>query len=145
VGKVFVEKVCGAIGNCCSQNGFSAEYANCNSATAAAAFQADFEKTRARHPEATYDPQRAGNCFAKLAAALSTCSTKSSPLDDDADQDCDGVYRGAKPVGGSCTSSTDCALGLKCTGQVGTADGGTVAGTCYSVKTPAAGDRCLDY
>ncbi len=137
-GKKLVEKICGAIGNCCSQNGFAEEHKRClqNADKYQAAFDAEFSKK----PGLTYDAARAGNCLAKWSAALGTCTPKTSGFDPDDDPDCRNVYRGTKAPGSPCNDSAECAEGGLCYGR--DSAGGT--GTCVARKpTGAAGDPCL--
>lgn len=147
LGKTFVDKLCAAIQTCCNQNGFSDELKTC--AQGAAAVQADFDKDRSKHPEYTYDAQKAGNCIAKVANAFGTCNPKSAAIEND--PDCDGFLRGTKPAGASCTTSKECAANeSSCTGRSGSSggtDGGasTSAGICITLKRPAEGDPCFSY
>lgn len=148
-GKVASDKLCAAVQSCCDQNGFTDEAKNCSQASAVA-LQANMEEQKAKHPDYVYDAQKAGNCVAAIAAVYSTCNIKS--VDTDL-PDCEAFFRGTKPTGASCTTSTECAStgtgGVRCAGAVtsGAADGGVskTSGICVATKQAAEGDPCLGY
>lgn len=140
IGKTYVQKVCAAIQPCCAQNGFAEEFKTCEQG--AAAFQAEFDKDRVKHPEYVYDAEKAGNCIAKMAAALGTCApSKSGDTEDDLD--CEGTLRGKKPPGQSCTSSADCALGAYSSTCFSQGMGQPSEGVCIALKAPTENDPYL--
>ncbi len=149
-GKVAAEKLCAAVQSCCNQNGFTDEAKACNQ-TSAAALQASMDEQKAKHPDYVYDAQKAGNCVAAVAAVYSTCNTKGADTGDT--PDCDGFFRGTKPLGSSCSSSSECAASgpgtVRCAGlsSSSSADGGTstTSGVCIATKKAAEGDPCLSY
>lgn len=141
LGKTYVQKLCAAIQPCCAQNGFSEDFKTCEQN--AAEIQSELEKDRAKHPEYVYDAQKAGNCIAKLAAALSTCAPSKSGFDEDDDPDCEGILRGKQATGQACTGSNDCALGAYRSTCYRPDPSAMSEGVCIALKAPTEGDPCL--
>ncbi|MBK6694535.1 MAG: hypothetical protein IPG50_20345 [Myxococcales bacterium] len=141
IGKAYVQKLCAAIQPCCAQNGFADDFKTCEQG--AAAVQAELDKERTEHPEYVYDAQKAGNCIAKMAAALSTCAPSKSAFDEDDDPDCEGLLRGNNTPGQSCKSSSDCGLGAYRSTCFRQGTSPSDEGVCIALKAPTEGDSCI--
>jgi len=130
-GQRYVESICPAIAACCAQNGFADDHQLCMKG--AAVIQAAF--VLRLNPGYVYDAQRAGTCFANIAADLATCRPQ---RDEEANADCALILSGSKPAGVGCQRSSDCAVGLVCIRQA-------LGDICVRVEPPVAGAPCVPY
>ncbi len=105
----YATEFCSVIVGCCGQNGTTpVDPVACKTETLR-----DCQRIveRSRTGSATYDPATAGACIGAIRPAFSSCAPRS---DDSAyaaaEQSCTSVFRGTVPVGGKCTSSSECAI-----------------------------------
>ena len=126
-----VNAYCSGYGSCCASKGFAFNDSACHTNLG----QQLTGQQICPAPN-IYNPQAAGQCFAELQAALSTCSNGPS-----ATSSCKQMCSGTVPVGSPCTSTRDCAQPtsgtVSCTPSVTT--GTTV---CAVASHGKAGDGC---
>jgi len=94
-----VSAFCSGYGACCASQGFSFNATRCDSNT-----RTQFGSADICPAPAVYDPQAAGDCFAQLRDAYTSCSPNAVAL-----SACQRMCTGTLPVGAACTASTDCA------------------------------------
>lgn len=135
---------CGVLVTCCQQAGYPGDSAKCHDAMIADCQNEVSSKTAAGR---SYDPKAAGICLGGLPSLVSGCkpiatSTTSSTVSDA----CGRIWVGSVPVGGTCSSSSDCAPSpdgsrVTCSGSSIPSDGGT-GSKCVVQPVAKLGESC---
>jgi hypothetical protein len=125
---------CSVLVNCCQQAGYPGDNAKCHDAMTTSCQSEVSSKTAAGR---SYDAKAAGICLGGLPSMISGCKLNaSSTTTSTVSAACDHIWVGSVPVGGTCSSSSDCA---------GSPDGSTV--TCSAPSIPSdggpGGSKCI--
>jgi hypothetical protein len=100
------DAVCGNLGSCCTQAGFSYDSAQCR---AAAENAMTAELNAQRSTNAMYDAAAARACVDMYAAAVKACAEQPS-----GDDPCSRLFVGKLQPGDACSQNAECAPGSRC-------------------------------
>jgi hypothetical protein len=145
----YAQSLCTSLQHCCTENTVTFDYDSCTSGWR------QYVTSKFTDSAINFDRKAATSCIALLNSAVDvTCAPAPGSIPD-ARATCQAIFQGTVPVGGACTSDTDCAAGdggptfCSPSGAGGSDAGGTLPldlplfeGVCTLGVAPMAGDPC---
>lgn len=137
---------CGILLTCCQQAGYPTDSGKCHDAMMTDCQSEVSSKLAAGR---SYDAKAAGICLGGIPSLISGCKEiPSSATTNTVSEACGHIWVGSVPVGGTCSSSSDCAASpdgsnVTCSAPSVPGDGGTTGGSkCVVQPVAKLGEPC---